>query len=211
MGRLGKGDKMTEKGLEFTNDYTDAVFLGIGGCGINTISRLRKSGVKGIRTLCISRFKEELLVEGENVVNFALLGKKADPERYLRSKSPVSLEERADAEKRIRETVKGAKKVLLFAGLGGFTGTAIVPVAASVTKAEGATLGMVLTYPFKLERKRCEAAEKSCPELQKLADECILMKNDDLAQTFREMPLNDAFKLRDMKIADAIRAGGKRE
>ena len=155
---------MTEIDQKFTHDYTDAVFVGLGGCGINTISRLRKAGLKGIRTLCISRFEEKQLVQGEDVVNLTLIeGMSAVRDHQ----PPVSAEECANAEKSVRAAIKGAKKVLLFAGLGGFTGTALMPVAAAAAKAEGATLGMVITYPFKVEKRRCEAAEKAYPKLKK--------------------------------------------
>ena len=193
---------------KFAHDYTDAVFVGLGGCGINTISRLRKAGLKGTRTLCISRFEEKQLVKGKDVVNFTLLkGMSAVRDHQ----PPVSAEERANAEKCVRDMIKGAKKVLLFAGLGGFTGTAIAPVAAAAAKAEGATLGVVITYPFKVEKKRCAIAEKAYPELQEMADDFVLMKNDDLALMFREMPIGEAFGLRDKQIASAIMASGAKE
>ena len=195
---------MTEIDQKFTHDYTDAVFVGLGGCGINTISRLRKAGLKGTRTLCISRFEEKQLVQGEDVVNLTLIeGMSAVRDHQ----PPVSAEECANAEKSVRAAIKGAKKVLLFAGLGGFTGTALMPVAAAAAKAEGATLGMVITYPFKVEKRRCEAAEKAYPKLQEMADDFILKRNDDLARMFREMPISEAFTLRDKEIADMIKAG----
>jgi len=193
---------------KFAHDYTDAVFIGLGGCGINTISRLRKAGLKGTRTLCISRFEEKQLVKGKDVVTFTLLKGMGAVRDH---QPPVSAEERAYAEKCVRETIKGAKKVLLFAGLGGYTGTAIAPVAAAAAKAEGATLGMVITYPFKVEKKRCAIAEKAYPELQKMADDFVLKKNDDLVLMFRELPIGEAFGLRDKEIASAILAGGAKE
>ena len=195
---------MTEIDQKFTRDYTDAVFVGLGGCGINTISRLRKAGLKGTRTLCISRFEEKQLVQGEDVVNLTLIkGMSAVRDHQ----PPVSAEECANAEKSVRAAIKGAKKVLLFAGLGGFTGTALMPVAAAAAKAEGATLGMVITYPFKVEKRRCVAAEKAYPKLQEMADDFILKRNDDLARMVREMPISEAFALRDKEIADMIKAG----
>ena len=194
-----------EMNQNLAHDYTDAVFVGLGGCGINTISRLRKIGIKGSKTLCISRFEDELLVRGEDVLNFALLGKKDKPGYH---RVPVSAEERAEAERRVREAVKGAKKVLLFAGLGGITGTAIAPIAAVAAKAEGATLGMVLTYPFKLERRRRELADNAYSALQGMADDFILRRNDDLAKMCPEKPMNEAFALFDAALAEEISAGG---
>ena len=189
---------------KLVHDYTDAVFVGVGGCGINTISRLRKAGIKGSKTLCISRFEDELLVRGDDVLNFALLGKKDKPGCH---RVPVSAEERAEAERRVREAVKGAKKVLLFAGLGGITGTAIAPVAAAAAKAEGATLGMVVTYPFKMERRRRELADREYPALRSMADDFILRKNDDLVNLCPEKPMNEAFMLFDAALAEEIKAG----
>jgi cell division GTPase FtsZ len=70
---------------------------------------------------------------------------------------------------------------------------------------------MALTYPFRLEKKRCERAEKAYPELQKMADDFILKKNDELILKFREMPIGDAFAQRDLELAASIRAGGAKE
>ena len=189
------------------HDYTDAVFVGLGGCGINTISRLRKEGIKGSKTVCISRLKEELPVKGEDVVNFALLGRRADSESYLCAKSPLSLEERADAENCLKKAFKGAKNVLLFAGLGGFTGTALAPVAAAVAKAEGARVGMVLTYPFEMEKGRRKIAEKALPDLQKMADDRILRKNDELFKKWPDKPMDEVFRLLDAETAEEILKG----
>jgi len=196
----------SEANRKLAHDYTDAIFVGVGGCGINTISRLRRAGVRGSRTVCINRFVEELPIKGEDVVNFALLGKKSDPGYY---RVPISQEERTVAEKRIREMLHGAKKMLLFAGLGGFTGTAIAPVAAAAAKAEGVTLGMVITYPFKLERKRRELADKAYPALEGMADDFILRRNDDLVHLCPEKPMNEAFELLDMQIANEIKNGAQ--
>ena len=198
--------KMEAPKIKLTHDYTDAVFVGLGGCGINTISRLRKIGLKGARTLCISRFEDKQLVKGKDVVNLTLLDEKSATHDHG---VPISAEKRADAEKSIRTMLRGTKKVLLFAGLGGFTGTALAPIAATAAKAEGATLGMVITYPFGMEKKRCEVAEKAYPELQKMADDFVLKKNDDLARMFREMPISEAFMLRDKEIVEEIRKGGR--
>ncbi len=192
---------------KLAHDYTDAVFVGLGGCGINTISRLRKAGIKGSSTVCINRLKEDLLIEGEDVVNFALLGRRADSESYLCAKSSLSLEERADAENCLKKALKGAKKVLLFAGLGGFTGTALAPIAAAAAKAEGARVGMVLTYPFALERKREEIAEKALPVLQNMADDVLLRKNDELVGRWPEKPMDEAFRLLDEETAEEILKG----
>ena len=196
---------MTGIDQKLAHDYTNAVFVGLGGCGINTISRLRKAGIRGSKTVCISRFKEDLPIKGKDVVNFALLGKKADPARYLRSKSPVSLEERADAEKCLTEAFKGAKKVLLFAGLGGFTGTGIARVAAAAAKAEGARLGMVITYPFKLEKKRRERADHVFPSLRDMADDLVLRKNDDLIEICPDKPMGEAFEILDDELANEMK------
>ena len=61
---------MTGIDQKLAHDYTDAVFVGIGGCGINTISRLRKDGITGSRTVCINSFPQELPIKGDDVVNF---------------------------------------------------------------------------------------------------------------------------------------------
>ena len=192
---------------KLAHDYTDAVFVGVGGCGINTISRLRKAGIMGTRTVFINRFTEGPLAKGGDVVNFTLNGAKYAPCNY---RVPISVEERAEAERRIREVLKDAKKVLLFAGLGGFTGTAIAPVVAAAAKAEGALLGVVLTFPFKLEKKRVEAADKALPGLSGLADDFLLRKNDDLVDRFPNMLLSKAFDLCDMELAEEIKKGGRR-
>ncbi|MFA4982600.1 MAG: hypothetical protein WC588_00110 [Candidatus Micrarchaeia archaeon] len=195
---------------KLAHDYTDAVFVGVGGCGMNTVSRLRKAGVKGTRTICISRLTEEQKVEGNDVNRIVLLGTEADPVCYRLSKAPISSDERAAAEIKIQEALGGAKKVLLFAGLGGFTGTAIVPVVAAMAKGEAATLGMVITYPFRLERHRREVAEKALPSLSGLADDFMLRKNDDLVDRCPKMPMNEAFGLFDMEIAKEIKMEGAR-
>ena len=198
---------MTGIDQKLAHDYTDAVFVGIGGCGINTISRLRKDGITGSRTVCINSFPHEQPIKGDDVVNFALNGGK---NAFVYCRMPISSEACADAEKRIREMIKGAKKVLLFAGLGGFTGTTIAPVAAAAAKAEGATLGIVITLPFTLENKRRELAEQNYPKLRSMADDFVLRKNDDLVEMCPKKSINEAFKMLDNELAGEIKRWHKK-
>ena len=191
---------------KLAHDYTDAVFVGLGGCGTNTIARLRRSGIKGNKTVIVERFSVSDAAKLNNVSYVALLERPADPGYY---RLPLSPDERDHANKLLKIELAGAKKVLLFAGLGGFTGTGLAPIAAAVAKAEGAQLGMVITYPFKLEKKRREIADKNFPNLQSMADDFLMRRNDDLVTICPDSTIADAFVMQDDALAEEIKGKGR--
>jgi cell division protein FtsZ len=73
--------------------------------------------------------------------------------------------------------------VILCAGLGGGTGSAVTPLLAKMSKENGALVVAVVTSPFQFEgRRRSQQAAESLAELGRHVDALIHFENDRMAE-----------------------------
>lgn len=144
--------------------------FGIGGAGCNIIERLRGRHDHGphIATYTVNRTE----IERQNDLGFAsgidspLTGK----DQHL-----------------ISESVRAADHVILCAGLGGKTGTTLIPHFAKSAKVHGCKVVAVITLPFSFEGKRIRFAREAAEELCGIADQVVTF---DLASLTKSLPKN---------------------
>jgi len=183
---------------------TSIKIVGAGGAGSNTINRLMEMGIEGGDVIAINTDALHLLYStaptkiliGASITGG--IGAGNDPEVG---------EQCADADiKKIAEVLTGADMVFVTCGLGGGTGTGSAPVVAEVAKDMNAlTLGVV-TIPFKMEgRYRARNALTGLKKLRKFADTVIVIPNDRLLDIAPNLPLNDAFRVADELLANAVK------
>lgn len=146
--------------------------LGIGGAGCNIVEQLRKHR------------------PGPNVpiytVNRIEFEREADLKLTSGIDNPLS---GSDADL-ITELVHPANYVFLVAGLGGMTGTALIPHFARIARAHGSKVIAVVGLPFSFEGKRIPKAKSGAAEIAKLADRVTYV---DLKSLARQFPPETAF------------------
>lgn len=77
--------------------------------------------------------------------------------------------------------LEGVDMVFIAVGMGGGTGTGVVPVVAEVAKDLGILTVAVVTKPFNFEGKKCMVfVEQGITELSKHVDSLITILNDKL-------------------------------
>ncbi len=87
----------------------------------------------------------------------------------------------------IRELVKGARLVCIFAGLGGGTGSGAAPVIARVAREGGALVLGLAAMPFQFEgRRRAEDAQTALNTFKKAADAVICVSNQRVMRMLDE-------------------------
>jgi LysR family transcriptional regulator (chromosome initiation inhibitor) len=155
--------------------------IGIGNAGVNITDRLAMRAALPIRTIALNSDQQSLTasVASKKLVLGPMtthgLGAGGDPERAIDA-AKESLGE-------LQEAVSGSDVVILCAGLGGGTGSAVTPLLAKMAKEKGALVVGVVTSPFQFEgRRRSQQAAESLAELARHVDALIHFENDRMAE-----------------------------
>ena len=104
------------------------------------------------------------------------------------------------------ELVKGADLVFLTAGLGGGTGTGVMPVLAEAAKQSGALTIAVVTKPFSFEgTQRERIAQEGLMKLKDKVDALIVVPNDRIFSIIsKDTAIIKAFEAIDEVLRNAL-------
>ncbi len=177
---------------------------GVGGGGSNTIQRLARSGIVGANLIAVNTDGKHLntldssikkiliggaLTRGLGAGGFPEMGAKAA--EY--SKSAID------------DAIGDCNLMFVTAGMGGGTGSGAAPVIARLAKERGALVVGVVTFPFALERVRLKTAQKAINELKGYADTVIVIDNQRLFEVYKNMAMEQAFKIADEVAVRAVK------
>ena len=190
-------------GLDFESSQPAQLkVVGVGGAGNNAVDRMIQYGLRGVEFISVNTDKQFLNLSranqkiqiGEKVTRG--LGAGADPEMGRKA-----AEESRDV---ISDALRGADLVFITAGMGGGTGTGAAPIVASCAKELGILTIGVVTKPFSFEGKvRMNNAVNGIMNLKENVDTLIIVPNDRLLDTGRNVTLTEAFLIAD----DVLRQG----
>ena len=187
-----------------TNNYLAVIkVVGVGGGGVNALSRMIESDLRGVEFVAINTDAQQLVMSEAHVkldIGRELtrgLGAGADPELGRQA-----AEDHADE---IEAALKGADMVFVTAGEGGGTGTGAAPVVARIARKLGALTVGVVTRPFNFEgKRRAEQAEKGIEVLRGDVDTLIIVPNQRLLEMAnKNVSFVEAFREAD----NVLRAG----
>ncbi len=195
-----------EKEIEalLNSHKTNIKVVGCGGAGNNTLSRLMEIGVKDVVAVAANTDAQDLLyAEADEKI---LIGR--DITNGLGAGSNPEIGEKSAQETReeIEEILRGTDLVFVTCGLGGGTGTGSAPVIAEIARSLGALTISVVTVPFTEEGvMRWENAHWGLAKLEQHSDTVIVVQNDKLLEIVPDMPLNQAFKVADEILVNAVK------
>lgn len=177
--------------------------IGIGGGGCNAVSRMMKTGVKGIEFIAVNTDAQALYhCEAPAKINVGKattrgLGAGANPD--------VGRQSAEESSEEIKAAIGGADMVFITCGLGGGTGTGGAPIIAEIAKELGILTVAVVTKPFSFEgMKRKQQAEDGLENLRGKVDTLITIPNDRILSIIdKKTPLVDAFTV----VDDVLRQG----
>ena len=90
--------------------------------------------------------------------------------------------------------------------MGKGTGTGASPVVARIAREMGILTIAVVTYPYKLEQKRCwQQADEGIAELRKYVDSIIIIQNQKVMETYRRETLPAALAHADDVLKNAVK------
>ena len=177
--------------------------LGVGGCGCNSINRLKDMDTDTAELIAFNTdvqklytiFADRKLLLGQDLLH----GYSTSGSPYLGRKAARA------ASKDIDRFLKGTDVLFLVAGLGGGTGSGAAPEIASRAKRAGVlTIGLAVlpfTVSGRLHRRR---AQRALCQLRKALDAMIVVPNDHLLELHPSLPINKAFGLVDEAMRSVL-------
>jgi len=179
--------------------------LGVGGGGMNAVTRMINSRMKGVDFIVLNTDEQVLLKSP--VENKIQLGTKVT--RGMGAGGDPELGQKAAMEDkdRIANSIKGADMVFITAGMGGGTGTGAAPVIASIAKEMKCLVVGVVTVPFSFEgKRRADLANQGIQELKRNVDTLITIRNDSIFQVVdRNTAIDQAFRVIDDILLNGVR------
>jgi len=195
-------DSELQKLLE--SHKTKIKVFGAGGAGNNTISRLMQMGLKDVETFTVNTDAQDLLFAQSN--NKILIGRNITSGLGAGSDPKVGENSARENQDEIKEFLVDTDLVFVTCGLGGGTGTGSAPVIAELARESGALTISIVTLPFSEEGVlRWNNAQFGLDGLRKNSDTLIVIQNDKLWEIAPEVPLDEAFKIADEILVNAVR------
>ncbi|MFP3300584.1 MAG: cell division protein FtsZ [Thermoplasmatales archaeon] len=178
--------------------------IGCGGGGSNTVNRCMEEGIFGAEMIAANTDAKHLLtVKAHRKV---LLGKRLTRGLGAGALPQVGEEAAREAEEDLINAMGKIDIAFVTAGMGGGTGTGSAPIVAELAKRQKALVISVVTLPFSAEgRVRMENALYGLEKLKRNSDTTIVIPNDKLLQLVPRLPLDQAFKVADEILMEALR------
>ncbi len=178
--------------------------MGVGGAGCNVVSRMASLISDGPPMIALNTDTQSLaacraprcLQIGEKTTNG--LGAAGDV-----AAGRLAAEESAD---KIKEAMGGTDFLVLFAGMGGGTGTGAAPVIAQIARKLGVLTLCFATMPFPFEGdRRRRQAEEGLRNLQNTADAVVCQPNERLLELFEQgVAVEESFRRADAIVAEGV-------
>ena len=176
--------------------------VGVGGAGGNAVQHMYEEGIVDVDFFLCNTDEQALR---DNKVPTTLkfgksgLGAGSDP--------IIARQLAEESEEEIRQMIGPETKMLFItAGMGKGTGTGASPVVARIARDMGILTIAVVTYPYKLEQKRCwQKADEGIAELRKYVDSLIVIQNQKVMETYRRETLPAALAHADDVLKNAVK------
>lgn len=178
--------------------------IGVGGAGINSLSRMVELGIEGINTIAVDSDASDLLKCHAN--KKVILGQSSTRGHSTGSNPPVGQSIALEEEQLFRDLIRGADCTFITAGLGRGMGTGGAPVIAKVSKDLGILTICIVTTPFEMEGAlQASIAKDGIEQLTGVSDTLIIIPNDKLLEIVPNVPLSTAFKVADEILVNTVR------
>ena len=178
--------------------------IGVGGSGLNALSRMAKCQISGIELVAVNTDVQDLI---KVKADFKLrIGQKTTQGLGAGMKPEIGRKSALENRQEIMEIVKGSEMIFITCGLGGGTGTGAAPVIAQIAKELGILTLAIVTKPFSFEgQSRLKIAEQGLKDLKESVDTLIVISNDKLFSMFEpDVPLVNAFWTCDDILRQAV-------
>jgi cell division protein FtsZ len=179
--------------------------VGLGGAGSEAVQDLVGLGIPGVRALAINTDVKHLMKMG--VEERILLGQRELRGRGSGGDRGVVLRAAEDAKEEILRRLGRCELVFLLAGLGGGTGSALLPYFSRALRETEALAVPVVFLPFQVELDansgRRENVEATVAELEDLGGLLLVLANEKLRR-FESLPIHRVFQVRNAYLHSLV-------
>lgn len=190
-----------------TNIRPKVIVVGIGGAGGNMINAIIKEGLHHVSYIALNTDYQALknvsidtkIILGETLT--AGMGTGASPEI-----GKLAIEENLEM---VLEKIGDADIVFLVGGLGGGTGSGVLPLLAKVLQEKQILTIALVTKPFFFEgSRRMQVAQHAMSKIEEYADTVLVIPNQKLFEgsSIQDIPLSEAFEKINRVMVDCIKA-----
>ena len=209
-----------------------ALILGIGGAGLNIVSKLYKQGRIGADFAAIDTSKShiERLERGLKSLHISYSkGVKLDPGALFSSEivkdtetiagyvdelkdlkiwatTPAYGEEAViENQEAVGDILKGHNLLIIIASLGSGTGAGASLGVARMAMAYGMQVFAIVIMPFSVERAKTEVANDILPRLKPWCDVMLVIDNNELLKNYPDLTVEAAFNKETEMIGSAAK------
>jgi cell division protein FtsZ len=179
--------------------------VGLGGAGSEAVQDLVRLGIPGVRSLAVNTDAKHLLRMA--VEEKILLGHRELRGRGSGGNRSVVLEAAKDGREEMLRRLQQFELVFLLAGLGGGTGSALLPFLARELRATEALPIPVVFLPFQVELEsntnRRENVEATLDDLEEMGGLLLPLANEKLRR-FERLPIHRVFELRNAYLHSLV-------
>ncbi|MDD5433170.1 MAG: cell division protein FtsZ [Candidatus Pacebacteria bacterium] len=187
------------------NNIPKIKVVGIGGSGVNAVSRMNREKVSGVELIAVNTDAQVLKVCP--VQKKILIGKKTTG--GFGAGMDIHLGEKAAKESyaELKQALEGAELVFLTCGLGGGSGSAGISVLGEIAKSVGALTVAIVTLPFGFEgAQRKNIANWGLKRLESKVDSFLVIQNDRLLKLVGpNTTIDNAFWVCDSILREAVK------
>ncbi len=189
---------------------TPIKIVGVGGAGCNIVKTMMSNNfLSAIINETLDSFSVEYIAMNNDLasLNINPCPKKLYLDPLRGEGQPGLFQEAAEhLSGKIKQTLIGAKIVVVAAGLGGGCGTESVPVICEVSKKLSAVVICLVTMPFSVEgKKRTHKAKAALVELSSITDRIIVLENDSIFEMFgQNMAMDECFRRSDKVLCQRL-------
>lgn len=190
--------------LESSASDTRIMILGLGGAGVNCVQNFDLGAYGSVRVVGLNTDLQSL--QQSQLAETFLIGQNSTHGLGTGGDVAVGTQAAEDDRERIYELIQGQDLLILVAGLGGGTGSAVSQVIAQVAAKTEATVLAFVNQPFSFEGPhRKKIAEQAEGDLRQLVHGLFSMPNDLLMQEGAEgSSVIEAFALANQWTQQAI-------
>ena len=176
--------------------------IGVGGCGGNTISRIKSNNK--IKSIAINTDVNALSIL--NYTHTFAIGPKLTNGQGAGGDPTIGAKAIKESKKQIQELLIDTDLLFITAGLGGGTGSGATPLITEICRKNKIPTIGVFTMPFVFEgSKRTNLANSAIENIKSSIDTYIIIDNNSLlTKTNRNISIDDAFILADSVIDQSI-------
>ncbi len=179
--------------------------VGLGGAGSEAVHDLVDLGVPGVRAFAVNTDAKHLL--RMRVEERILIGQRQLRGRGSGGNRSLVLDAAQESKEELLRRLRGFEIVFLFAGLGGGTGSALLPFLAQELRATEALPIPVVFLPFQVELEtnadRRANVEDTVGELEEMGGLLLALANEKLRR-FERLPLNRVFQVRNAYLHSMV-------